>query len=146
MKNGADILVLIDLGTETTPNYQLIGCQRDSNIEEVSEAVDFSCKDSRAQRVDYGRYSSTISLDALYIASAADWQKLKSANRNGNFVILASMVEGVIVQRARSKIDSIPQNFPDQGEATISASFQVDGEIVSSWVIGEGVIGSVFIA
>lgn len=143
--NGADVLVLLDMGTEVSPDYQVIGCQRDSTLEETSDSVDYSCKDSRAQAVDYGRYSSTLSLDALYVASRADFQKLKQANRDGTFLTLLTMVDGEITQKARAKIDSMSQSFPDQAEAVISAAFTLDGVIVSSWVIGSGVLGEAFI-
>jgi len=146
MLNGSDILLMLDFGSAETPDYEVIGCQRDSTIEEASDTIDFSCKDSRGQRVDYGRFSSTVSLEALYISSRADFLALRSANRAGEKVILAQRESGEITQRFSAKIDNMSQSFPDQGESTIAIALQVDGFLVSSWVIGEGVIGEVFIS
>jgi len=143
--NGSLLLVMLDLGTVLVPDYQVVGCQRDATFEEASDTIDNSCKSSRSMRVEPGRYSSTVTLDFLYVANRSDFLKLKNANRDGEMVILARQEDGVIVQRANAKIDSMSASFPDQAESVISSSFTVDGEILNLWVIGVGVIGSVFI-
>lgn len=144
--NGSDILVLLDFGTAETPDYQVIGCQRDSTFEETSDSIDESCKDSRAQRVDPGRFSASISLDYLFVRGRADQVALKNANRNGEKITLARSESGVITQRAIAKIDSVSEVFADQGESVVSLACTLDGFITESWIIGEGVIGEVFIA
>lgn len=125
--NGTDLLILVNVGTVETPSYVAVGCQRDATIEEASDTIDVSCKDSRAQRVLAGRYSGTISLDALYIPDDQAWQVLKAANRAGDLVLIAREELGVVTETFPAKVDSLSQAFPDQGEATVSASFTVDG-------------------
>lgn len=125
--NGADVLVLLDMGTEVSPDYQVIGCQRDSTLEETSDSVDYSCKDSRAQAVDYGRYSSTLSLDALYVPTNAAYMLLKQANRDGDMILIAREEDDIPTEYAMAKLDSISESFPDQGEAAVSIAFTIDG-------------------
>jgi len=125
--NGSDFLVLVNTGTEVSPSYEAVGCQRDATVEEASDSIDNSCKDSRAQRVDPGRYSSTVSLDALYVQTDAAYAVLKTANRDGTKVMLAKEIEDIVTEIALAKIDSISETFPDQAEATVSISFTIDG-------------------
>lgn len=125
--NGSDLLILVNIGTTEAPSYMAVGCQRDATIDEASATIDVSCKDSRAQRVLAGRYSATISLDALYIPDDQAYQALKDANRNGDLILIAREELGVVTETFPAKVDSLSQSFPDQGEATVSASFTVDG-------------------
>lgn len=125
--NGTDLLILVNIGTPESPEFMAVGCQRDATIEEASATIDVSCKDSRAQRVLAGRYSATIALDALYILDDQAYQALKQANRAGDLVLIAREEQGVVMETFPAKVDSLSQAFPDQGEATVAASFTVDG-------------------
>lgn len=125
--NGADLLILVNVGTELSPSYVAVGCQRDATIDESSDTIDVSCKDSRAQRVLAGRYKATISLDALYIPDDQAYMALKAANRAGDLILIAREELGVVTETFPAKVDSLSQAFPDQGEATVSAAFTVDG-------------------
>jgi len=125
--NGTDVLLLVNTGTTETPTYEVVGSQRDATLEEASDTIDFSSKDSRAQRVGYGRYSGTISLDALYVPTDAAYQKLKAANRAGDLILVAKEEAGVVTETVTAKIDTMSESFPDQGEATISISLTIDG-------------------
>lgn len=125
--NGTDLLVLVNTGTPQTPVYEAVGSQRDATIEETSDTIDVSSKDSRAQRVLAGRYSSSVSLDALYVPTDAAYQALKAANRNGDLILIARQEVGVVTEIVTAKVDSMSEAFPDQGEATISISMTVDG-------------------
>jgi len=125
--NGADLLLLVNTGTPSVPSYEAVGCQRDATIEETSDTIDNSCKDSRAQRVEPGRYSSTVSLDAVYVSSDAGYLALRDANRNGDLILIARQEEDVVVETATAKVDSISETFPDQAESTISISLTLDG-------------------
>lgn len=130
--NGADILLLVNTGTEETPVYEAVGSQRDGSVDEATATIDVSSKDGRAQRVLPGRYSSTLSLDALYVPSDTAYLALKGANRQGEMILVARQVNGVVIETALAKIDSMSESYPDQAEATISISMTVDGEWVEA--------------
>lgn len=125
--NGTDILVLVNTGTPGVPTYTLMGSQRDVTFEETNDEIDVSSKDQREKRVLAGRYSSSISLDALYVPSDAAYQALKSAMRNGTLIKLLREELGADLEWADTIITSLSEAGPDQGEATVSASFTVDG-------------------
>lgn len=128
--NGTDLLLLANTGTPSVPTYEVVGCQRDASIDETNAVIDYSCKDQREQRSGAGRYSSTISLDALYVPSDTAYAALKAALRAGDLILVAREEEGVVTETADVVIDSMSQSFPDQGEATISISMTLDG----AWV------------
>jgi len=125
--NGTDVLLLVNVGTPTVPIYQTVGSQRDVTFEEATEEIDVSSKDSRAKRVLPGRYSSSLSLDALYVPTNADYQALKDAMRNGDLILVARQEDNVTLETADALITALSEAFPDQGEATISVSLTVDG-------------------
>ena len=125
--NGARFLVLVNTGTPTVPVYEAVGSQRDATVDEASAVVDYSSKESRNQRVGYGRYSSTLNLDALYVPTNAGYLALKAANRNGDMILVARELDEVVVETANAKLDSISESYPDQGESVISVSMTIDG-------------------
>jgi len=118
--NGADVLILIE--------GDLVGSQRDVSIDENNESIDMSSKDSRARRVIAGRYSSSMSLDAVYVPSDTAYQALQTAMRNGNLIQVMVQEEGVIEESAMANITAMSKAAPDQDAVTVSISFDIDGE------------------
>jgi len=125
--NGSDFLVLVNTGTPEVPAYEVAGCQRDATVEESSDTIDVSCKDSRAQRVLAGRYSSTVSFDHLYVPTNDGYLALRAANRDGELILIAREWGGAVQEIADAKVDSISESFPDQGESVVSISLTIDG-------------------
>jgi len=124
--NGADILILINTGTDESPQFEPAGCQRDGSIEESTASIDVSCKGNRKRRVLPGRYSSTLSLDGLYVPDDDAFQAMRTAMRDGELVLVAREELGVVVETAYAVIVTMSQTFPDQDAAVISASFDID--------------------
>ena len=125
--NGANLLLLANVGTPQTPQYVAVGSQRDCTIEESSETIDYSSKNSRAQRVGHGRYSSSISLDSLYVPDSQAHKRLKDSMRDGNLILVAREESDVVMETALAKVDSVSETFPDQGESTVSINLTIDG-------------------
>jgi len=126
--NGTDILVLVNTGTTLIPVYEVVGCQRDVTFEETTDEIDVSCKNSRAKRVLAGRYSSSISLDALYIPTDAAYQALKDAMRSGTLIKVVRQELGVAFEEATALVTSLSEAGPDQNEATAAIAMTIDGE------------------
>lgn len=126
--NGTDVLLLVNTGTDLVPSYEAVGSQRDVTLEETTEEIDVSSKDSRAKRVLPGRYGATISLDALYVPTDSAYGKLKNAMRNGTLIMVAKEVDDVTIETASALITSMSEADPDQAESTISISLTLDGE------------------
>lgn len=125
--NGTDILLLANTGTNLSPSFEVVGSQRDVTFEETTDEIDVSSKDAREKRVLAGRYSSTVSLDALYVPSDNAYLALKDAMRNGNLIKIVRQESGVAVEGANALVTSLSEAGPDQGEATISISLTIDG-------------------
>lgn len=127
MINGADVLLQANTGTEAAPVWTNVGSQRDVSISESVAAIDASSKDSRAARVRGGRYSSSISLDALYVPTNAAYTTLRTAFRAGTLIRVRVTESGVGTEQASVLITDIERSYPDQGESTISIDLEVDG-------------------
>lgn len=126
--NGTDILLLVNTGMPSVPVYEVVGSQRDVTFDETTEEIDVSSKSSRAKRVLPGRYSSEISLEALYVPSDAAYLALKDAMRNGTLIKVLRQESGVSLEEATAMIGALGEAGPDQGEATVSIKLTVDGE------------------
>ncbi len=127
-KNGADILLMVNVGTEAMPQYLAVGSQRDFSREETTEEIDASSKDSRAARVIAGRYGSTISLEALYVPTDEGYLALRDAMRNGDLIKVRISDENTPTEEADALITSLSEEYPDQAEATVSCDLTIDGE------------------
>jgi hypothetical protein len=132
--NGTNLLILANTGTTESPVYTAVGSQRDASIDEASATIDYSSKESRNQRVGHGRYSGSISLDALYVPNDAAYQALRNSLRNGTMILVAREEEDQVMETVLAKMDSLSETFPDQGEATVSMSMTIDDqwEVVGS--------------
>lgn len=126
--NGTDMLLYVNTGTAAVPAYTLVGSQRDVTFDESNEEIDVSSKDSRAKRVLYGRYSASVSLDALYVVDDAAYQALQDAQRDGDLILIERLEANGRDETADALISSLSETGPDQGEAAVSISFTIDGE------------------
>lgn len=125
--NGADVLLYANTGTPGVPIWTVVAGQRDVTIGEDTAVVDGSSKDQRQARVQAGRYSSTISLDGLYVPTDAAWLALKSNKRAGTLIKVRIKEVGVDKEEGNFLITSMERNHPDQEESTVSMDMQLDG-------------------
>lgn len=125
--NGTSVLILANTGTPSVPAYEVVGYQRDVTIDESSEVIDVSSKNERAQRVLPGRYSGSMSLDALYVPDDEGYRALRAALRNGELILVAIQEDDVVIETVAAHVDSISRAHPDQAESTISISLTFDG-------------------
>lgn len=126
--NGADVLILVNVGTEIAPDYKIVGSQRGVTFSETTDEIDVSSKEARAGRYLPGRYGATITLDALYMPSDDGYLTLLSAMRNGEFVTVRVQEEGAQVEQANAIVTDLSRTAPDQDASTCSVTLRVDGE------------------
>jgi hypothetical protein len=103
-----------------------MGSQRDMSTSETNSEIDYSSKASRGTRVGAGRYKATLSLEALYVPTDAAYQALHDAMRDGELILVAKQVDGVTIETADALITTMSEEFPDEGEATISIELSID--------------------
>lgn len=123
LPNGTAVLVLID--------GDVIGSQRGVTFEETTAEIDTSSKDQREMTVIAGRYSASVSLDALYVPADGGYERLQAAMRNGSLVTVIRQEDGDILESAPALVTSLSQAAPDQDAATVAASLRVSGPWVS---------------
>lgn len=125
--NGSGLLLMVNTGTEQSPAYEVLPSQRDATIEESDAGIDVSNKDSRNQRILPGRYSSTISVDKLFVPSDDVYAVLKNCIRTGAMVLAAKEESDVVIETATVRVDSLSEAYPDQAESVVSIGLTVDG-------------------
>jgi TP901-1 family phage major tail protein len=125
--SGTDVLLLVNTGTPSVPAYEAVAGQTNVKIDEARSEIDISSKDSDNKRVLPGRYSSNLTLDALYISSDDGYAALKAAIRDGTLILVAVQEDGETIETADALITSLSKNHPDQDKSTFTASLTVDG-------------------
>lgn len=131
--NGADVLLLVNLGTEDDPVWSIVGSQRDATFNETTAEIDLSSKDSRIRRLGPGRYSATVSLDALYVPTDAAYLALRDAMRLGNLIQIQRQESEAALEYAYAVVTGLSQGMPDQDAATVSVDLGIDGEWSEYW-------------
>ena len=122
--NGTDILVSV----ETVPDsgvFAVVGSQRGATFAEATAPIDASSKEKRAWVGLPGRYTTTITLEHLYIPSTSGFDALRNAMRNGTYVKLRRRELNVEIEEANCVITNMSQSAPDQDVAVVSADFQL---------------------
>lgn len=122
---GTDVTLYALVGAVQT----MVGYQRDVTFTENTAAIDVSSKEERFQRVLGGRYSSEITLDALYVFDDDAYLALVTAMRSGDLIAIErTEVNGLAAPlTADALVTSISSRFPDQAESTISITLVIDG-------------------
>ena len=118
--SGTDVVLYVSTNA--------VGYQRNVTFEETTEEIDVSSKEERSKRVLAGRYSSAVTLDALFVPSDTAYGALKTAMRSGSTVTVARYKDGAEIEHADAIVTSLSESFPDQDGATVSVSLVIDGD------------------
>ncbi len=128
--NGADVLILVDVGV-STPSFVVAAGQRDVTFDESNNLIDISSKDTgRIEEVLVGRLTQTVTLDMLFINGDAGYLALKDASRNGTAITIRRRFQGADIEDATAFVETRSETFPDQDAGLVSLSFRLSG----SWV------------
>lgn len=128
--NGADVLIMTQVGGVDT----VVGSQRNVDISEAVSEIDVSNKDAPEMKVMGGRYSATLSLEALYVPSNAAFMALKTAFRGRTLVTVKIRESGATanLETLTALITALNRSHPDQGESTCAIDMRVSGAITTS--------------
>lgn len=128
--NGADVLVIVDVGV-SAPSFVVAAGQRDVTFDESNNLIDISSKDTgRIEEVLMGRLTQTVTLDMLFINGDAGNIALRDASRNGTSVTLRRRFQGTDIEEVTAFVETRSETFPDQDAGLVSLSFRLSG----SWV------------
>jgi len=129
--NGADVLILVDVGV-SAPSFVVAAGQRDVTFDESNNLIDISSKDTgRIEEVLMGRLTQTVTLDMLFINGDAGYLALKDASRNGTAITIRRRFQGADVEDATAFIETRSETFPDQDAGLVSLAFRLSG----AWVV-----------
>ena len=129
--NGADVLILVDVGV-SAPSFVVAAGQRDVTFDESNNLIDVSTKDTgRIEEVLMGRLTQTVSLDMLFINGDAGYLALKDASRNGTSITIRRRFQGADIEDATAFIETRSETFPDQDAGLVSLAFRLSG----AWVV-----------
>lgn len=126
--NGAQVLVLVQTGTDPTsgdPIFTPVGEQTGLSDEASRELIEAAAKGDDHLKHLYGRMSTTVELEALYVPNDQAFKAIEDALRNKTEVILRRSENGTVVEEAAAKVESISREWPDEDTATISVTFQL---------------------
>jgi hypothetical protein len=124
--NGFDVIVVVQ-EPAGTGNFVPIASQRGVTFAEKTNPIDISSKERREGVYLPGRYTSTITLEHLYIPTSSGYSKLSHAMRAGTYVTLKRKELGSDVETVNAVVTGLSEAFPDQDAAVVSADFQVSG-------------------
>ena len=119
--------VLLEIDTTGVPNYAVMAFQRDLQVNESSETIDFSSKDSRNMVLQAGRYASEVTLDAAYVPSEAAYTALETAHRDGDVIKIRQQVSASPDEVADCVVTSLDRSFPDQGASIAAIGLAITG-------------------
>jgi TP901-1 family phage major tail protein len=129
--NGADVLILVDVGV-SSPSFVIAAGQRDVTFDESNNLIDVSSKDTgRIEEVLMGRLTQTVALDMLFINGDAGYLALKDASRNGTAITIRRRFQGADIEDATAFIETRSETFPDQDAGLVSLAFRLSG----AWVV-----------
>ena len=125
--NGADILVIVDVGA-STPSFVVAAGQRDVTFDESNNLIDISSKDTgRIEEVLMGRLTQTVTLDMLFINGDAGYIALKDASRNGTSISIRRRFQGSDIEQVTAFVETRSETFPDQDAGLVSLAFRLSG-------------------
>ncbi len=124
---GSDVLLLVNTGNVASPVWTEVGCQRGLDITENNEFADTSCKNSGNRTGLPGRYSASITLDAVYLYDDNAYTALKNAQRNRQVIQVMVKRTGVNIEYASAVIASMARSYPDQEVRTLSVTLEITG-------------------
>ena len=120
--------ILLQVDTTGEGNWVDIGLQRGLDDDRQSTLINMSDKTSKHDKVEYGRFSSTVTLSTLWPipGSETGLAALKNAHQNGTKMQVRLTELDNPTKEARVVVNQITKAGPDNAEATWSITMTVD--------------------
>ena len=123
-------MLLVNVGTEAAPDWQLVGEQRSLSYEREREMIDASHKGSDHTKSLYGRQSSTMTLDALYpdpdVGAIATQSILEDAHDNAEEIVVRYRAKNHAFETT-ALVGTIGAEFEDNDVSTLSVELTLQG-------------------
>lgn len=131
VKQGVDVLVYVNTGTEATPVWTAVAGQRNATLTLETEDLDITTKDSSgAMRERVPTFVSwSVSCDGLWVESDTGLQALRDAWRNRNLVQIRVKFAEDDIEEGQAIVASIDLEAPYDDAATYAAEFSGASEL-----------------
>ena len=124
--DGAQVLVLVDLGENGQSDWQPCAEQTNLSTETTRNLIEASSKDSDHAKWLYGKQESSVSLEKLYTPNDSAFMAIEDAMNNRETVVLRRTENGKDIEEATALVESISKEFPDDDASTCEAEFQLN--------------------
>ena len=127
---GKDFLLYINTGTVATPNWTLVGGQRNSSLNRSADSIDISHKTSGGWKsTRAGLRSWGIDLDGLVLLQDAGLEALETAFNEGKEVHVKIKYPDGKYREGWAVITELSIDTPHDGEASISGTLEGTGPL-----------------
>ena len=124
---GRTYLLKVNTGTVGTPVWTEIASKTGLSYNPSTNMIDVSST-GLFEHVLPGRKSEVINFDGLFIRSGDDFVTLLAAYRANDRIQVYRVDNNVNIEWAYAYIESMPQDFPSDGAATISLTIRIDSD------------------
>lgn len=124
--DGAQVLVLVDMGENGESDWQACAEQTNLSSETTRNMIEASSKDSDHAKWLYGKQESSVSLEKLYTPNDSAFMAIEDAMNEKETIVLRRTENGEDVEEATALVESISKEFPDDDASTCEAEFQLN--------------------
>lgn len=125
--DGAQVLLLVNTGTDASPNYVEVGQQTNLSKETTRNLIETTSKEDDHQKFIYGKQGDTVTLESLYVPNDSAMSALRDANDNKNNIKIRRKEQGSEVEEADALVETISDEWPDNDNSTTSVDLTLDG-------------------
>jgi|GEM_PF-2823299 len=126
VKQGAVVRLLIK---NSANQYVSVGSETGVKVSDAITMTERKTKDSEFTGVEPTFVKTTVSLNSLYVPSGEAHALLRAAARGRTAVTVQISEDAVAVQSGVGYISSRDLDAPADGDCTISATIEIDGEM-----------------
>jgi predicted secreted protein len=134
--NGSAVLIAVNIGTNESPDFEIIPCQTSGEYDLSRETVDTSCKDSPDNTNIPGAADRTVSVESNIsawpelVANPANAEMyLRKAAETGTQVKGAIVVSGTRLEEFTATITSLQISADRESPTTMSIELAISGAL-----------------
>lgn len=129
--DGSDVLLMVDVGTDTEEDYVAVASQQDLTVSESRDIRDVTSKIHDHKRREYGEMDTTASLESLYVDGDDGEEAIRDAIKNADKLKIRIQQDEEEVEEGTVLVASLERNFPRNDNSTFSAEIEFDGPLTT---------------
>ena len=129
--DGSDVLLMVDVGTDTESDFVAVAAQQDLTISESRDIREVTSKLDDHKKKEYGEMDTTASLESLFVVDDSGEELLRSAVRDATKVTIRIQESDVEIEEGTVLVSSLERNFPRNDNSTFSAELEFDGPLTT---------------